>query len=108
MLVLNIYFTFHYLQIEDLPPPPPLDSSPIKPLRLTEYELIKFLNIQRNNEKLKALNLPTLAAGLVDSMKKNKGKKKSRDEDAYVPEDDQSGDDASESVRKVCCNYNSF
>ncbi|KAK1369769.1 hypothetical protein POM88_035861 [Heracleum sosnowskyi] len=86
------------IQIEYLPPPPPLESSSVKPLTITEYEMIKLENIQTNNEKLKALNLPTL---MVDSMKKNNGKRKSRDENAYVPEnDDQSGDDASESVPK--------
>ncbi|KAK1387019.1 hypothetical protein POM88_015197 [Heracleum sosnowskyi] len=89
------------IQIEYLPPPPPLESSPVKPLTITEYEMIELENIRRNNEKLKALNLPTLATEMVDSMKKNNGKRKSRDENAYVPEnDDQSGDDASESVSK--------
>ncbi|KAK1402403.1 hypothetical protein POM88_002008 [Heracleum sosnowskyi] len=52
------------IQIEDLPPPPPLESSPGKTVN-------------------------------------DNGEKKRRDEDAYVPEnDDQSGDDASESVPK--------
>ncbi|KAK1390399.1 hypothetical protein POM88_018577 [Heracleum sosnowskyi] len=89
------------IQIEDLPLPPPIESSPVKPLTITEYEMIKLQNIRRNNEKLKALNLPTLDAEMVDSMKKNKGKRKRRDENAYVPEnDDQSGYDASESVPK--------
>ncbi|KAK1387535.1 hypothetical protein POM88_015713 [Heracleum sosnowskyi] len=92
------------IQIEYLPPPPPLESSPVKLLTIMEYEMIKLENIRRNNEKLKALNLPTLATEKVDSMKKNNGKRNSRDENAYVPEnDDQSGDDASESVSKLPC-----
>ncbi|KAK1387534.1 hypothetical protein POM88_015712 [Heracleum sosnowskyi] len=90
------------IQIEYLPPPPPLESSPVKLLTIMEYEMIKLENIRRNNEKLKALNLPTLATEKVDSMKKNNGKRNSRDENAYVPEKyDQSGDDASESVPQL-------
>lgn len=64
------------MQFENLPPPPPLKPSDT-PLKLTAYELIKYRNIQRNNEKLESLNLPTLATGLVDEMK-NKRKKKMR------------------------------
>ncbi|KAK1399095.1 hypothetical protein POM88_008958 [Heracleum sosnowskyi] len=64
------------IQFENLPPSSPLESSPVKLLTITEYKMIKLQNIWRNNEKLKALNLPALATGLVYSMKKNKGKKR--------------------------------
>lgn len=87
------------MQVEYLPPPPPLPS-PVKPI--TEYEMLKALNIKKNNEKLQALNLPTLVAGLTNASKKNKGKKKMRDEDEYIPEnEEQNEDDTSEILRSV-------
>ena len=78
------------VQVEYLPPPPPLPSL-VKPI--TEYELLKLLNIQKNNEKLKELSLPTLAVGMVEAFKKDKRKKKQRDPDEYVPENGKESED---------------
>ncbi|KAK1354733.1 hypothetical protein POM88_047989 [Heracleum sosnowskyi] len=62
-----------------LPPPPPLSpSSPIKPMKLRKYEMIKFLNMQRNREKIRALGVPELAIGVSAAFKKDKGKCKGK------------------------------
>lgn len=71
----TIFVSFDYVQVENLPPPPPLPS-PIKPLKLTEYEQLKTANIVRNNEKLRELNLPTLVTDVVDGLKKTEEKKR--------------------------------
>lgn len=86
------------MQVEYLPPPPPLPS-PVKPI--TEYELNKFLNVQRNNEKLREMGLPTLAVDVRDAFKQNTGKKVMQDEDEYIPDDDQSEDEPSKHLPKV-------
>ncbi|KAK1390784.1 hypothetical protein POM88_018962 [Heracleum sosnowskyi] len=90
------------IEDEDLPPPPPLASSPVKPMTLTEYEMIKLRNIQRNNEKLKELNLPTLPEDLTNQMKKDKGKikekRKVQDKDEYVQENEEQSDDGASEI----------
>ncbi|KAK1379855.1 hypothetical protein POM88_026599 [Heracleum sosnowskyi] len=89
-----------------LPPPPPLSpSSPIKPMKLSEYEMIKFLNMERNRQRCIALGVPELAVGVSAAFKKDKGKSKGkkniRDEDEYIEEsEEQSEDDASEILPK--------
>lgn len=68
------YVCVHYVQDECLPPPPPLPS-PVKPI--TEYELLKALNVQKNNEMLVQFGLPKLVAGMSLSMRDaNKKKEK--------------------------------
>ncbi|KAK1373571.1 hypothetical protein POM88_029764 [Heracleum sosnowskyi] len=90
------------IEDEDLPPPPPLESSPVKPMTQTQYEMIKLLNIQRNNEKLKELNLPTLVVDLTNQMKKDKGKikgkRKVQDKDEYVQENEEQSDDGASEI----------
>ncbi|KAK1400869.1 hypothetical protein POM88_000474 [Heracleum sosnowskyi] len=90
------------IEDEDLPPPPPLASSLVKPMTLTEYEMIKLRNIQRNNEKLKELNLPTLPEDLTNQMKKDKGKikekRKVQDKDEYVQENEEQSDDGASEI----------
>ncbi|KAK1373569.1 hypothetical protein POM88_029762 [Heracleum sosnowskyi] len=90
------------IEDEDLPPPPPLESSPVKSMTQTQYEMIKLLNIQRNNEKLKELNLPTLAVDLTNQMKKDKGKikgkRKVQDKDEYVQENEEQSDDGASEI----------
>ncbi|KAK1401916.1 hypothetical protein POM88_001521 [Heracleum sosnowskyi] len=89
-----------------LPPPPPLSpSSPIKPMKLSKYEMIKFLNMERNRQRCRALGVPELAVGVSAAFKKDKGKSKGkkniRDEDEYIEEsEEQSEDDASEILPK--------
>ncbi|KAK1393865.1 hypothetical protein POM88_012921 [Heracleum sosnowskyi] len=90
------------IEDEDLPPPPPLESSPVKLMTLTQYEMIKLLNIQRNNENLKELNLPTLVVDLTNQMEKDKrkikGKRKVQDEDEYVQENEEQSDDGASEI----------
>ncbi|KAK1366310.1 hypothetical protein POM88_041871 [Heracleum sosnowskyi] len=89
-----------------LPPPPPLSpSSPIKPMKLSKYEMIKFLNMERNRQRCRALGVPELAVGVSAAFKKDKGKSKGkkniRDEDEYIEEsEEQSEDDASKILPK--------
>ncbi|KAK1386844.1 hypothetical protein POM88_015022 [Heracleum sosnowskyi] len=93
-------------QDDVLPPPPPLSpSSPIKPMKLSKYEMIKFLNMERNRQRCRALGVPELAVGVSAAFKKDKGKSKGkkniRDEDEYIEEsEEQSEDDASEILPK--------
>ena len=75
-------------------------------MKLSEYEMIKFLNMERNRQRCRALGVPELAVGVSAAFKKDKGKSKGkkniRDEDEYIEEsEEQSEDDASEILPKV-------
>ena len=55
------------------------------------------------------MSLPTLAVGVVEEFKKDKRKKKQRDLDEYVPENEkESEDDWLESKPKVCHTFNIY
>lgn len=73
-----------------LPPPPPLTPADkkiaVNIYKLKKYERDKIENVKRNNEVLKALNLPTIAEKFNEVLKKSNGKEKEKEVcDEYVP-----------------------
>ncbi|KAL8092583.1 hypothetical protein AgCh_034733 [Apium graveolens] len=103
------------IQEMDLPPPPSmtvLDKMHATNINnLTEYERKKILNVMQNNEVFMKHNLPALATGFRETLKKIKVKEMVQERDAitqeeccdqdYIPEhEEQSEDETLEKPKK--------
>lgn len=91
------------------PPPPPLTPEDKKVAvniyNLSKYERDKIENVRKNNEVLRALNLPVVAEQFNNELKKFKGKGRMKEvSEEYVPgnEEELSAEEVSKIPKKVC------